>query len=92
MGTDAGVFAHGRNLRELELMTKIGMTPMESIIASTRTAAQCLGWEDRVGTIENGKLADLIISRTNPLDDIKSLADNANITLVMKDGQVVKSV
>lgn len=87
MGTDAGVMPHGTNLRELALMVEIGMTPMEAIVATTRTAAECLGWEDRVGTLEAGKLADLLITRSDPIADIASLADPANIALVLKDGR-----
>ncbi|GAF22932.1 aryldialkylphosphatase [Bacillus sp. JCM 19047] len=55
MGTDAGVFPHGINLRELGLMCEIGMSPMEAIVASTKTAAECMGWGEKVGTIEAGK-------------------------------------
>lgn len=90
MGTDAGVMPHGTNLRELGLMCEIGMSPMEAIVATTRTAAECLGWQDRVGTVEAGKLADLVITRTDPLLSIRSLEDPANIAVVIKDGQVVK--
>jgi imidazolonepropionase-like amidohydrolase len=92
MGTDAGVMPHGTNLRELGLMVNIGMTSMESIVATTKIAAQCLGWEDQVGTIEPGKLADVVISRTDPLADIRSLENNDNIILVMKDGIAVKNL
>ncbi|WP_313891073.1 amidohydrolase family protein [Psychrobacillus sp.] len=91
MGTDAGVMKHGTNLRELYLMTEIGMTPMEAIVATTKTAAECLGWEDHIGTLEAGKLADIVITKTNPLDDIKSLSDTTNIMIVVKDGKVVKN-
>jgi imidazolonepropionase-like amidohydrolase len=90
MGTDAGVMPHGTNLRELGLMVNIGMTPMEAIVATTKIAAQCLGWEDEVGTLEAGKLADVVIAKTNPIQDIRSLENNDNIALVMKDGKVVK--
>ncbi|GLO64558.1 MULTISPECIES: amidohydrolase family protein [Oceanobacillus] len=90
MGTDAGVMKHGTNLRELGLMTEAGMTPMEAIIASTKTAAECLGWEDKVGTIEEGKLADIIIVNGNPLEDINLLANNENIKTVIKDGKIEK--
>jgi imidazolonepropionase-like amidohydrolase len=92
MGTDAGVMPHGTNLREMGLMCGIGMSPMESIVATTKTAAECLGWEDKVGTLESGKLADIVISRTDPLADIQSLENIHNIVLVMKDGQVVKDI
>ncbi len=92
MGTDAGVMPHGTNLRELGLMVNIGMTPMQAIVATTKIAAECLGWQDRVGTIEAGKLADLVIARTDPLKDIRSLEKVDNITVVMKDGRVVKDI
>lgn len=90
MGTDAGVMKHGTNLRELKLMCDIGMSPMESIVATTKTAAECLRWDDQLGTVEPGKLADLVITKTNPLEDIQSLEDETNITRVMKDGTFVK--
>lgn len=90
MGTDAGVMPHGTNLRELGLMVNIGMTPMEAIVATTKTAAECLGWQDRVGTVEPGKLADIVIARSNPLQNIRSLEDINNIALVMKGGKVIK--
>jgi imidazolonepropionase-like amidohydrolase len=92
MGTDAGVMPHGTNLRELGLMVNVGMSPMEAIVATTRTAAENLGWEDRVGTVEAGKLADLILTNTNPLQDIRSLENTDNILLVMKGGQIYKDL
>ena len=90
MGTDAGVMPHGTNLRELGLMCQIGMSPMESLVATTKVAASCLGWEDQVGTVEVGKLADIIVTKENPLADIRSLESVENIVLVLKDGRVVK--
>ncbi|WP_075618725.1 metal-dependent hydrolase family protein [Paenisporosarcina indica] len=90
MGTDAGVMAHGTNLRELSLMNEIGMTPMETIVATTKTAAECLGWEDKVGTLEVGKFADVVITKKNPLTELRSLEDNSNIRVVIKGGKVVK--
>lgn len=90
MGTDAGVFPHGINLRELGLMCEIGMSPMEAIVASTKTAADCMDWGDKTGTIEPGKWADLILVNSNPLEDIHVLENHENITFVMKDGQVFK--
>ncbi|MFO7712119.1 MAG: amidohydrolase family protein, partial [Dehalococcoidia bacterium] len=89
MGTDAGVLPHGTNLRELGLMVDAGMTPMEAIVATTGTAAECLGWQDRIGTVEAGKLADLVITKTDPLRDIRSLESTDNILLVVKDGQII---
>lgn len=92
MGTDAGVMNHGTNLREMGLMVNIGMTPMEAIEATTRVAAECLGWDDRIGTVQPGKLADIVIAGTDPLADIRSLENTDNIVLVMKDGEVVKDL
>ena len=92
MGTDAGVFPHGMNLRELDLMVKAGVTPMDAIVATTRTAAQCLGWDDRIGTLESGKLADIIVVKGDPLADIALLKDNDNIELVMKNGAIQKDL
>ncbi len=92
MGTDAGVMPHGTNLRELGLMVNVGMSPMETIVATTKKAAECLGWEDKVGTIEPGKLADVILVKTNPIQDIRSLEKVDNISLVMKDGRIVKDI
>lgn len=89
MGTDSGVGPHGQNLRELGLMCDIGMSPMEAIQATTSVAAQCLGWQDRIGTLESGKLADVVIARTDPLADIRSLEDKENISVVMQGGAVV---
>ena len=92
MGTDAGVMKHGTNNRELGLMCGIGMSPMESIVATTKTAAECLGWQDKVGTLQAGKLADVIVVGTDPLADIRSLANVNNIKLVLKDGRLVKDI
>lgn len=92
MGTDAGVMPHGTNLRELGLMCEVGMSPMEAIVATTKVAAECLEWDDRLGTLEAGKLADLTISKTNPLEDIRSLENTDNISVVIKDGKVVKNL
>ncbi|MEM7132022.1 MAG: amidohydrolase family protein [Chloroflexota bacterium] len=90
MGTDAGVMPHGTNLRELGLMCNIGMSPMESIVATTKVAATCLGWQDRIGTVEAGKLADIVVAATDPLADIRSLEKTENITVVMQGGRVLK--
>jgi imidazolonepropionase-like amidohydrolase len=91
MGTDAGVMPHGTNLRELGLMCNVGLTPMEALVATTKTAAETLGWQDRLGTLEAGKLADVVVCRTDPLADIRSLEKTENIAWVVLDGKVVKS-
>ena len=67
MGTDAGVIPHGTNLHKLGLMCNIGMSSMATIVATTKVAAECLGWQDRIGTVEKGKLADPVIAGTDPL-------------------------
>ena len=90
MGTDAGVFKHGTNLRELELMVEYGMTPMQAIVASTKTAAECLGYDNEIGTIETDKKADFIIVDDNPLDRIGILKNPDNIKIVGIDGEIVK--
>lgn len=92
MGTDAGVFKHGTNLRELELMVEHGMTEMEAIVSSTKTAAECLGYDEDLGTIEVGKKADFILLDQNPLEDIKVLKGPNNIKVVSIDGQIVKDI
>ena len=91
MGTDAGVMPHGTNLRELGLMCDhAGMSPMESLVATTRVAAECLGWQDRVGTLAAGKLADVTVTAIDPLVDIHALTP-ATIRLVVQGGRVVKA-
>jgi imidazolonepropionase-like amidohydrolase len=68
MGTDSGVTPHGNNLRELELMTAGGMKPAAILEATTRSAAQLLGVDEDLGTIERGKLADLVVVGGDPYD------------------------
>lgn len=68
MGTDSGVTPHGRNLRELTLMVAGGMSPAAALEATTRSAAQLLGVEADLGTIEEGKLADLVVVTGDPYD------------------------
>ena len=66
MGTDSGVTPHGRNLRELELMVAGGMSPADALVATTRSAAELMGVGERLGTLEAGKLADLVIVDGDP--------------------------
>lgn len=86
-GTDSGVSRHGDNAREFELMVGAGMTPMEAIVAATINAADLCGLLDKVGTIEAGKLADLIAVQGSPLEDISALRD---VRFVMREGVVHK--
>jgi imidazolonepropionase-like amidohydrolase len=92
MGTDCGVIEHGVNLQELELLCEIGMKPMEAIMAGTRVSAERMGWQDKIGTLEAGKLADAVICKTNPLSDINSLGNPENIRVVIKDGKLFKDL
>jgi imidazolonepropionase-like amidohydrolase len=87
-GTDAGTpfNPHGGLVEELKLMVEYCMDPLQAILAATRHAAEALGVEDLVGTLEPGKVADLIVVGGAPLEDVAALAD---IRLVMKDGRVV---
>ena len=90
MGTDCGyVFPPGKNAYELELYVRmIGMTPAEALLTATRNAAEALGRLNDLGTIEEGKIADLIVVDGNPLEDIKILQGLSNIKVVMKDGKI----
>ena len=91
VGTDAGLSPdHGTNLKELGLLVKFGgLTPMQAIVAGTRTSAQLCGVDDTLGTVEAGKTADLVVVRGNPLDDVGSVGNPDNILLVVKDGRTV---
>ena len=68
MGTDSGVTPHGRNLRELALMVEGGMTPAAALEATTRSAAQLMGLDADLGTIEPGKIADLVVVDGDPYE------------------------
>jgi imidazolonepropionase-like amidohydrolase len=85
-GSDVGVFAHGTNVRELELMFAYGMESADVIRAATITAATVLGKEKDLGSVEKGKLADLVIVAENPVD---SLATLRKPVMVIKDGKIV---
>jgi imidazolonepropionase-like amidohydrolase len=91
MGTDAGTpfNYHGDNAQELERMVALGMTPMEAIVASTAVAARLIGIQDQVGTIEKGKLADLLLFEGNPLRRIDLLRDRGRIIGVVQSGRFV---
>lgn len=91
MGTDAGTpfNHHGDNAQELERMVALGMSPMEAIMASTSAAARLIGIDGQVGTIEQGKQADLLLVEGNPLRKIDLLPDRNRIVGVMKAGRFV---
>ncbi len=89
MGTDCGTPLNvpGKNALEFELMVKAGMTPLQALIAGTGTAASVCDRKE-VGTLAKGQLADVLVIRGNPLDDITLLQDKANILRVVKDGKI----
>ncbi len=90
MGTDSGVGPHGHNAEELERMVERGMTPMQAIVASTKTASECIHMQGDVGTIEGGKLADLLVVDGDPLTDIRILQDQTRLRLIMQGGRAHK--
>lgn len=92
MGTDAGTpfNLHGNNAWELELMVEQGFSPAEALCAATGKAARILGLEDSLGTIEEGKLADLVVVAGDPLADIKIMKEEKSIRLVMQGGRIIK--
>ena len=93
-GTDAGTpfNHHGANLGEIRLLVEYGgFSAAEAIEASTRVSAQVLGLDAELGTIAEGKIADLVAVRGNPLEDIGLLADRESVRLVMQGGRIVKN-
>lgn len=91
MGTDAGTpfNFHGENAFELVLMVRSGMPVMDALITATARGAELMGWADRLGTIEPGKLADLLVVDGDPLIDIEVLTRPESIVQVIKDGRPV---
>jgi imidazolonepropionase-like amidohydrolase len=86
-GTDSGVSRHGDNAQEFALMVQAGMTPAQAIRAATVNAATLLGRQERIGTIEAGKDADIIAVTGDPLQDVRTLE---NVQFVMRHGRVHK--
>lgn len=86
-GGDVGVFSHGDNVRELEMMVEYGMAPMDVLKSVTSVNARIFGKSKSIGMIKPGLLADLIVVDGNPAEDMSSLR---NIIFVMKDGQIYK--
>jgi imidazolonepropionase-like amidohydrolase len=85
-GTDAAVYPHGLNARQLRIMVQRGMTPMQAIRAATSVSARCMGWEDRVGALRPGLAGDLIAVDGDPLGDIGELE---RVEVVVQGGRVV---
>jgi imidazolonepropionase-like amidohydrolase len=80
----------GEGAKELELMVQYGMNPMQAIVASTRMGADVMGLLDQFGTVEPGKLADLIVVDGDPLKDIAILQQREKIEMVIKGGEIFR--
>ncbi|MBM4213617.1 MAG: amidohydrolase family protein [Gammaproteobacteria bacterium] len=86
-GTDAGIYPHGDNARQLAVMVRYGMTPMQAIQAATVNGADAIGLAEQIGTLKPGAYADLIATSNDPLNDIRALE---RVGFVMKGGAVVR--
>jgi imidazolonepropionase-like amidohydrolase len=87
-GSGAGPFPHGVQAREFAYLVKYGMSPAQAIQTATTVAAEMMGWQDRIGSIDKGKFADIIAVAGNPLSDITELE---RVKFVMKGGQIVRN-
>src|SRR6478736_5348659 len=88
LGTDAGVYPHGQNAKEFKLMVDLGMTPIDALRAGTSSDADLLGVSAKVGTLEKGKLADIVAMPGDPTADITA---TERVSFVMKEGKIVKN-
>ena len=91
LGTDAGtpLNFHGDNALELQLMTENGMTNEQALLATTKVAAQVIDRASQLGSVEIGKVADLLVVDGNPLEDIQVLVKKQAIQYVIQNGKVV---
>jgi imidazolonepropionase-like amidohydrolase len=87
-GTDAGVYPHGQNAREFELMVKDGASPALALRAATSADAELLGIADKVGSLEKGKLADIVAVPGDPFADISAMR---KVFFVMKEGRIYRN-
>lgn len=88
-GSGLGALPMGKNAAELEALVKAGMSPMQAIVSATKTASEAMMMEDRIGTLEREKLADIVVVNGNPLEDIAMLQDENRISMVLKGGEIV---
>ncbi len=86
MGGDVGVYTHGDNAREMELMVEYGMSPLEVLRSATSVNADVFGYGNKIGRIQKGLLADLVAVEGDPGTDIKAIR---KVVMVMKAGKVV---
>jgi imidazolonepropionase-like amidohydrolase len=86
-GTDAAVFSHGQNAKEFKLMVDLGMNPFEALKSATGNAAELLGISQKLGTLEKGKLADVVAVPGDPTVDITA---TEHVSFVMKEGKVIR--
>ena len=86
-GTDAAVFPHGQNAKEFKLMVDLGMTPIDALKSATGNAAELLGIAQKVGTLEKGKLADVIAM---PGDPAANITATEHVSFVMKEGKIIR--
>jgi imidazolonepropionase-like amidohydrolase len=84
----SGAEDHGAQAKEFEFMVRYGMTPAQALRSATAMGAELMGWQDRIGTIEKGKYADIIAVAGNPLDDITEME---RVRFVMKGGEIVRN-
>jgi imidazolonepropionase-like amidohydrolase len=86
--TDSGVYPHGDNAKQFAKMVEWGMKPLDAIQAATVSAADLIGWSDKVGSLEKGRYADLIAMDGDPLSDVKTLE---KVKFVMKGGTIARN-
>src|SRR5437660_9183589 len=87
-GTDAAVFPHGQNAKEFKLMVDLGMTPIDALKSATANDAELLGIGQKVGTLEKGKLADIIAMPGDPTLDITG---TERVSFVMRQGKIIRN-
>jgi imidazolonepropionase-like amidohydrolase len=88
MGTDAAVYPHGRNTEEFHLLTALGMSPLQALRAGTSVDAELLGVQNRIGTLESGKIADIIAMPGDPTQNIRQ---TEKVFFVMKEGVIYRN-